>query len=416
MEGIESIDRKRVYLNIGLMIAAEVVSMFGTSIYNFAISLYVLRMTGSGKMFAAMMLVSAVPKIIFGVFAGSVSDRYERKSILIITDLICSAAVFLLLIFSKLTLPSIFITAIVLSVAGIFYSTAQQSSIPDIVDDSNLIKINTLSQAITSLSQIMGPIAAGIIYAFVDIKLFLFINAVSFAFSAAFEMFIDFKINKSSVVIEVDDKKSKNFKDDFMEGLKFIKSSRLITILMFFSVFLTFIIVFGMTVPFPYIVNNIIKLPSSWYGTLESMVSIGIIAASLIISVLPECRKKYNQIVFGLILCGICISLISLPALYLGSKPVVFAYYIVIMTTLGFASAIVDVPIDILLQRNIPENVRGRVMGDLNVISMVSAPVAMALSGILTDAVSPFLLPLVSGILMIAVTLFMSANKVMKTM
>lgn len=413
---------KIVVTNIILLLSAQLISLFGTQVYNFALALYVLNKTGSGKTFAAMMVCSIIPKIIFGPFAGIAADKIDRKLMLVAADFFSGICVFLFLSDSYafgMTLTLIYITNLILSTISMFYGVSLSAAIPNLTDDKNLVRVNSLSQAISSLAQIAGPILGGIIFAFVNIKLFLLINAVSFIVSAIFEIFIDFNINKQ-IQLNKSDKKPgglKGIRDDFKEGISFLKVKKSITILIIFSILLNFLLMIGMVIPFPYIVNTVIKLSAAQYGIIDAVFSAGIIIGAVLLSILPEKKKKYKGLILGLILFSIGITFVSLPIMtsfIAFSKFKAFIFYIALMVLLGIIIAYINLPIDIFLQREIPDDIRGRVMGMSNTLGMISSPLGMIIAGILLDMIPAFILPLISGIVLLMVSVFMALNKEIK--
>lgn len=415
---------RKVINNIILLLSAQLISLFGTQIYNFALALYVLNKTGSGISFAAIMVCSIIPKIIFGPFAGIIADKIDRKLLLIVTDFLSGICIFLFLVGSYgigMTLTLIYITNLILSTFNMFYSVSLSAAIPNLTDDKNLVRVNSLSQAISSLAQIAGPILGGLIFAFVNIKLFLLINAVSFILSAGLEIFIDFNINiNKQVPLDRPAQKLqglKGFKADFREGISFLKAKKTIIILIIFSILLNFLLMIGMVIPFPYIVNKVVKLSASQYGITDSIFSAGIIIGAVLLSVLPEKKQKYRGLIFGLMLFSIGITLVSLPIMtsfIFFTKFKTFIFYIILMLSLGVIIAYINLPVDVYLQREIPDDIRGRVMGISNTLAMISTPLGMIIAGILLDMVPTFILPLFSGIVLLIISVLMALNKEIK--
>lgn len=83
---LKNFSRNKELLNIGLFSIASFISVFGTSIYNFAISLYVLNITGSGLNFAMTLVIGALSTVIVNPFAGVLADKINKKLLAVITD------------------------------------------------------------------------------------------------------------------------------------------------------------------------------------------------------------------------------------------------------------------------------------------------------------------------------------------
>lgn len=76
--------------NAILFSIASCISLFGTSIYNFAIGLYVLKLTGSGLSFSTTLMLSILSTVLVNPFAGVLADRLDKKLLAIITDILNS--------------------------------------------------------------------------------------------------------------------------------------------------------------------------------------------------------------------------------------------------------------------------------------------------------------------------------------
>ncbi|MEA4827326.1 MAG: MFS transporter [Clostridium sp.] len=409
--------------NIILLLLGRLVSLFGSQIYNFAIGLYVLKTTGSSAAFSMTLVFGMLPRIILGPVAGVISDRVDRKKIVVAMDILSGVVIFALAAVASingLKVSYIYIANLLLNTCNTFFDIPMGASIPNIVDDKSLVKVNSLNQAVSSMAQIGGPFLGGIIFALVDIKLFLVVNAISFVLSGISEMFIDFNLNK----VEKEDKNRekdkviKGFSEEFKEGFTFLKGRKVLSIIFGFSIFLNFFLALGVTVPFPYIVNNIINLSPKKFGILEAMIPLGMMIGSIILSMLPEKEKKYKSLVIGIMFISVtCISIALpvLPRFVELSKSVHFIYYIIFLLIGGISIVYVNIPIFVIMQRETPDNIRGRIFGLLQTIAMGINPIGLILSGLLIEKIPVYILPVASGIIMIFITLLMASNKEIKT-
>lgn len=106
-----------------LLIMGETVSLIGTIMQNFALSLYVLAITHSTVKFASVTAITIFPKLILGPFSGVIADRFNRKKIIVGTDLINGIlmGIYALLFFinGHLSLLSIYILVISITITNI---------------------------------------------------------------------------------------------------------------------------------------------------------------------------------------------------------------------------------------------------------------------------------------------------------
>lgn len=434
-----------VISNMVLLLLGRLVSLFGSRIYSFAISLYILKTTGSGTTFALSLVISTLPAIIFGPIAGVMSDKIDRKRMVVLMDILSGVIILLLAglaVLNGLKLIYIYIASFLLATCNTFFNVPFQSSIPNIVDEQNLMRTNSLNQAITSITSIAGPFLGGIIYAFVDIQLFLVINGVSFILSGISEMFIDFNLNKAETGTSMDTVKNevvidedkevmeakvesenaesgkkqiiKNFINDFKDGFVYLKSIRSVFMMSMGGIFLNLFASLGMTVPFPYIVNEVIKMSEVQFGTLEAVFPLGMLVGAGALSILPQSEKSFKKMIIGLFVVDIGITLLGL---FIVSEPLAFTIntyfilYAIIIFIISVAIVFVNIPMEVNLQRIIPDNMRGRIFGLLTTFSMSCMPIGMAISGVLIDLIPVWILPVTSGIILLGVTIAIGLNK-----
>ncbi|MCY6957417.1 MFS transporter [Clostridium brassicae] len=408
--------------NMSLLLFGRLISLFGSQIYTFAIGLYVLKTTGSGIAFSGTLIFATIPRVIFGPIAGVISDRLDRKKMVVGMDILSGLVVLALVIVSSVNgfkLSYIYAANLFLNTFNTFFDIPFTASIPNIVDDKSLMRTNSFNQSITSIAQIGGPFVGGIVFAFVNMKIFLIINAVSFIFSGISEMFIDFNYNKvskpeSQEKNEID---NKNILEilwcDFREGFLFLRSQNALFMLCIFSVFLNFFVCFGITVPYPYIINNVIKLSSKQFGILEGIFPLGMLVGALIMGYLPEKQKKYKSLILGIVTMDILIIMIGIPIVprfMIFNKTSYFIYFIIILFISGISNVYINLPIGVIIQREVPDNLRGRVFGMLETICMAIIPLGLILSGIIIDKVDVWILPVISGIILLVVTFIMTLN------
>ncbi len=421
-----AINSSKVTSNMVLLLLGRLVSLFGTRIYSFAISLYVLKTTGSGTTFALSLVFGTLPGVIFGPIAGVMSDKIDRKRMVVLMDILSGIVVLLLsglAIIDDLRLPYIYAASFLLATCNTFFNVPFQASVPNIVDEKNLMRTNSLNQAINSITSIAGPFLGGLVYALVDIKLFLVVNGISFILSGISEMFIDFNLNNSNLKEkpkEVENKETnlssiiKNFLRDFIEGFEYLKSVRSMFMMVMSAIFLNLFITLGMSVPFPYIVNEILKMSEAQFGFLQAVFPLGMLIGAVGLSILPQSEKNYKKIIYGLMVMNIGVILLGLsivPRLMVFTKNAYFIAYMIIGFIISVAIVIINIPIEVTMQRIIPDNIRGRVFGLLTTFAMSCTPIGMILSGMLIDLIPVWILPVASGLILLALTGIMAYNK-----
>ena len=384
--------------NLGLFIIGKLISVFGSAIYTFAIGLYVLKQTGSGFSFALTLFVGLIPTIIFSPVAGYMSDRFDKKKIVVFMDFsngMMFLILFMLTLKFELNQPMIYISTFMTTVFTTFFGIAFEAAKPNLVADEKLMSINSLSKVIDSTALILAPVLGGLIFAFTDIKTFIFINAVCFIFSAGIETMIDFNYNIKSTA-EIND--DGGFVEDIKDGLTYIRKSSEIVKMINVLVILNFFISFSVTVPLPYIINNLLNLSSNQYGIIQGAFPVGMILGAVVVGKIIEKIDYMKLLIFSSITLSVAIALLGLPLVLADASSLAYMiYYISIMVIFGIAISFIDVPILWLMQKSIPDNLRGKVLSISMSIVKLIAPLGLVISGMIINSVPVYIMTFAGG-------------------
>ena len=384
--------------NLGLFIIGKLISVFGSAIYTFAIGLYVLKQTGSGFSFALTLFVGLIPTIIFSPVAGYMSDRFDKKKIVVFMDFsngMMFLILFMLTLKFELNQPMIYISTFMTTVFTTFFGIAFEAAKPNLVADEKLMSINSLSKVIDSTALILAPVLGGLIFAFTDIKTFILINAVCFIFSAGIETMIDFNYNIKSTA-EIND--DGGFVEDIKDGLTYIRKSSEIVKMINVLVILNFFISFSVTVPLPYIINNLLNLSSNQYGIIQGAFPVGMILGAVVVGRIIEKIDYMKLLIFSSITLSVAIAFLGLPLVLADASSLAYMiYYISIMVIFGIAISFIDVPILWLMQKSIPDNLRGKVLSTSMSIVKLIAPLGLVISGMIINSVPVYIMTFAGG-------------------
>lgn len=402
---------KSELLNFTMYLSGRTVSVLFSSVYTFAVGLYVLKMTGSGLSFAITLSLQILPTVLLGPFAGVLADKLSKKIMAISTDAFTGFVFIVLFLISSggLTLLSIYAATLLISISQTLYNICIDSAVPSIVSKEKIATLNSIGKIMDSTATIISPGLGGILYATMDMRFFILFNGMSFFLSTITECFINFKLysvlaNRNLRV---------NIKKDLTEGMEYIsKTSWIKNSLINFSIF-NFFMALLYSVPVPYILNNIFSLSSGNYGIVQCFIPVGMIAGALLVKKVTE-RISYGKlmIITGIFL-SVCIFLMGvLPAINMHmSSKVVVPYYGFLLLCFGLIISLIDIPFINNFQIQIPENIRGRVLSiSISAVKVVT-PVGYILSGVLVGTVPSFYLPLYGGILLFLI--YMVINKLM---
>ncbi|WP_462406419.1 MFS transporter [Gracilibacillus sp. Marseille-QA3620] len=382
--------------NILLFVIGKFISLSGASIYSFVIGLYILKVTGLGTSFALALVCASLPRILFGPIAGTIADKVNRKMIIIVSEVTSGLLMVFILIYGHffgLPLVLLYLSEAILAITSTFFSVTASSTLASMAGEHNIQKAGSLNQSASSLAGIVGPLIAGILYAFLPIDLIVLLTAITFFGAGIIEYFIKFNLfeNKSAPV------QKERFLHSLAGGLRYLKENSLLFSLLKMAFWINFFFA-GINVAIPYILNTTLNFSSQAYGTTAAMVSVGALVSSLIISKQKEHNQKIRMIRNGFLLLSLLVILIGIPPM-LGSDSSMFniSYYLILLGLIGASIMIINIPIMVLIQRTTPNEMRGRIFGLVETISAAIAPLGMILFGLLLDYIPSFYVPYITG-------------------
>jgi predicted MFS family arabinose efflux permease len=169
-----------------LLVSASSISQTGDWLYNVALLVWVYDATHSGTWVAVVTVARLVPYVVFGPLGGLVADSYDRRTVMIVSDLLRAALMLTLAVFTDLDGPVALVAAIacISTAAGTAYRPAVVAMLPEMVGERDLAAANALESVVENLAVVLGPaIGAGLLV--LGNTTFAFgINALTFVVSA----------------------------------------------------------------------------------------------------------------------------------------------------------------------------------------------------------------------------------------
>lgn len=299
--------------NFRIVLLGQLVSQFGNAIQRIAMALYVLDRTQNAAVFSLLLAISSLPYILFAPLAGHLSDTRSKKQIMIGLDLI-GAFLMTLYVFLMDSSHAIFFTgSLMLSLSVIFtlYQPAVTTSIPFIVEESDLKRANALIQQVGHSVNFLGPILGGLLYGFWGLKTIAVINVISFLMAAFLESFL--KIPDSENVTRHRHAKSDPLKA-MAQTVVFLKHEKqaVFKLIMTYAMINLFIVPV-ISVVSPFFVNVKLDLSAQTYGLVEGIAVLGMIAGTFLVSLFPRAfsMEKYHRLFFPMFLALIWMASIA---------------------------------------------------------------------------------------------------------
>jgi CRP-like cAMP-binding protein/sugar phosphate permease len=379
--------------DFSLLWLAQLISTAGSALTDLAAGIYVYRETGSVLAVGLTLMVTAIPSLVVGLLAGVYVDRHDRRTILMVTCLIQAVVVGLIAVvigIDAIAVPGLF--ALLLLNAGVkqFFDPAHDSIVPEMASDEELAAANSFLSIASFGSTAIGFAGAGLL-ASVDLTLAFVIDAASFVVCAGLIALMgrypmpqpDEEASVAVIVANLKSGMGTLFRTPVLRSLFLVGA------FMFFS--------FGLW--------NVLLLPFSIrelgatefeYGLQEGLTSVGFVLGSFVMARFSSRLPEPIWVVIGLVGMG------AAGLVYATATSIPLAIVMVMIS--GFFNSPSSVARTVLLQRNTPREMRGRVFSAFYVMRDIIFLLGMAGAG-LADVVDIRLLLIVSGLL-----LFVSAG------
>ncbi len=364
--------------NFTFLWAGKIISQLGDKFYALALAWWILQKTDSPAVMGLFLLVSVLPGLLFGFFAGALADRLKRKNLIIVSDIVRGALVFAISYLSMVGIIEVwhvFLTGSCLSLTAAFFDPAMQSIIPEIVEKEDLTKANGISQTVDGVCTVAGPLLGAVAISALGMTWVFFANSVSFFVSAFLAFFI--KTNRACS----SSAEKTNILSEVREGFSFIRGQSRITLVLQ-VIAIAHLFVGGLTVSLPFLARALEGSGVNNLGYLEMTLGAGLFAGAAFMSVKKKANINERILVSLMMALGFCFIIISVSQLL--KVEAVYAY-MPIMIIIGACISCASVFWISLLQRYTPGNMTGRVFSVSTLIGNTSLPVAYGIFGILLN-------------------------------
>jgi MFS family permease len=341
--------------------------------------LLIYRLTGSAAILGAISFALAAPMLLFSLYGGVIADRFDKKRIIIIGNLVAMLVSFII----GLTLSLGYLSAdrpgswwilVVASVAqGLILALCQparQSILPEIVGNELLMNATALNTMGMNIMRLFGPAIAGFLVDRIGFEAIYYLMTGLYLWAAVFMTFVPAPQSRTG------GKAERKALVEIKEGLAYLRTD---TVLLFVVLFALVRMVF--VLPYqnllPIFTDDILKVGATGLGLLMSVTGFGAIFGSLLVASLPNRGR-------GLILLG--------SAAFLGIILIAFSFSTVwilsavLVALIGFGQAVGTSLNNALIQYYVDDRYRGRVMSLLQMqFGMMSFGTFAA--GLLTEAI-----------------------------
>jgi MFS transporter, DHA3 family, macrolide efflux protein len=377
---------KKATYHLWTFTISKLISSFGSQVYSFAISFYILQATGSAKSFALNLICNVLPRTIAAPFAGYIIDKYPRKAIAITSQIVTTIAIGGLLIVSLssgLSLTAVYITSCILSLTSMFSGVAFTSSITGLVDEARIQKAMSLNQMSISFAAIASPAVGGLLYGVISMPLFLIVYMAASSVAIVLESTMNFTLF-SNQKTETAEKPKESMLQGMKAGVSYLKLQPMLMTIIWIALLVNFLFS-AYQVGYSFILIEELNIASQHFGFTEGAFAVGMLLLSIYLSIRKEIKFPLLASKKGIILMGVIMGIATLPLLFTMSYNIMFGYYILLQFVLGVCIVFVNTPTQVMMQKQIADEFKGRVFSLIETVAMALSPLGMVLYGFLYD-------------------------------
>ena len=372
--------------NFYVLWITQSLSQLGSAMTGFALTLWLYEKTGSALSTAALTICTYAPYVIMSIFAGAISDKFDKKKTMLVCDALAALGTVLVLVLYKTDLLSVWHLYAVNAFSGIMNTVQQPASevaYTLVTPKKFYQKTSGLQSLSRSLISIGNPLLASALYGLAGFEAVIAVDLSSFAVAFAALLFF---IKLPEISSELDSEK--NVLNLAKEGLRFLRDNPMpLNIIFFMSGVNLISSAFNATLP----AQVIPRYGNAMLGIVTSCSGIAMAAGSIIATFMPKPKDRVKVIFLTM--------LFSLGTenflLAFSRNPVVWC----LAQILGW----IFVPVmganqNVIMRNVVPLELQGRVYACRNTLQFFTIPIGLAFGGFMVDNVcEPFMAAKSSG-------------------
>lgn len=366
-----SVLRNRALL---LMAGAESVSTVGNWIAMQAIYALLIFQGGGGVgQSAGIYLSGLAPAMLLGPLAGWLCDRFDRRRLMIISELASGCFIALMMFTNRL--EWLYALLVAESIAGTVMAPARGTIVKDVVAPADLTRANAFLQQVAALTKIGAPLLGALVVSLISPRTALFLDVVSFVLSAAILTFMPaLPVGQGEAPTVADDKVS------IWQTLRSILRQAPQLRLLFPFMFVLALVLVSFDISMAVYVRDVMRSGIAFTGMMASVVGLGMGAGAFALMLVKGERSLIRDYLIGLMLITCLPAVISLGT-WIAVLPLARAVVLAGCFLGGLGISLANVQGSVMLQRLAPEGWLGRLSGTVGsvmtggqVIGMVATP------------------------------------------
>lgn len=363
--------RNRDYRSLWM---AQSVSVAGDKLNQIAMAVLVYARTGSMVQMGVMLGVTVAPAALFSIFAGAFVDRWDRRRTLIGADVARALLVLAVPFAADLSIYAAYAIAFAVSTVSLFFEPARLALMPELLEEKELMGANSLDNATTSISELLGLAVGGAAVAALGYHIAFYVDAASFLLSALFVVAIRRTAPGSPLSAE---ESSPDLVGEIRESIRHVLSRPVLRDVIGVQT-IAALAGFGTITLANLLALHVFEGGSQTLAAVDAAITVGLLVGSVSIARSgPSLQgRKFlgGLFAFGALCAAVGATPFLIPALGL-------------LALTGVANMWFQIPMVTMLQRYSEPSVRGRVFAARTAVTRIAGIIGLIGAGVLAEHV-----------------------------
>ncbi|MBX3030682.1 MAG: MFS transporter [Chloroflexi bacterium] len=382
--------------NFRLFYSGQLISLIGTWMQAVAQDWLVLELTNDPLALGLVAAAQFLPVMILGLFGGVVADVIPKRIGLLVTQVSAATIALvlgLLVLDGHVQVWHVMVMAILLGTVNAFDMPIRQSFVVEMVGRSDVASAVALNSAAFNAARIVGPALAGLLIGIIGIAPLFLLNAASYLVVIAGYLMMD--VRQLAPVAHAHLERSvRAVADSLVEGLRYVRATPVIL--------LSIVLVGGISmlalnfpVLGPLAARDLLGGGADTYGFMMASAGVGSLVSALTLAF--GGRATLKRVFLGGMLVGLAVAGVGLSSLV----PVT----VLLMMVVGWSTVAIGATTNTIIQLNVPDALRGRVMSVYTTVFVGTTPVGSILAGGAASRIGVAATLLFAGVATVAMTL-----------
>ncbi|WP_125710240.1 MFS transporter [Companilactobacillus zhongbaensis] len=376
--------------NIYLFLFGQFFSGVTSMVVQYAIIWYLTKETGSATILSFATLLGMLPMVLLSPIVGPFVDRTNKKALLIVPDIVAAIVAIVLAVVGMVNhdfpIWLIFISLLIRSIAQTFQMPTIQSILPTMVPKDELTKINGQLGMVQSANMIIAPALGAFLFAVVPISSLILLDVLGAIVGVTIILFVKFPENP------VIDEKVKIFRD-MKFGLTKLREKRGLWNITLVGTLFTLIFMPAASM-YPLMTMSYFHGSVAQAGIVEMVYSIGMLAGGAVIGFFGNWKDRIVPILWSIVFMGLSFGISG----FLPGNQKGFVGFLILNAIAGLATPFFNTLLMAIIQQSFPPEILGKVLGILNSLMSISAPLGLIFAGPLADSIGVNMLFVIGGV------------------